>query len=158
MEWDIWPYELKIHSVIEQGWHGGRDCSYQNLQWCMHWFCGGKRSKAQLWERERKESYSISGLVHSYLIGPLPTPSYGGSRYVLNFIDYFSMFWWVYFLKLKYEVFEILKFSKALVQNACGNNIKVLRNHNGNEYVNNHFQQLCEECAIQMQHLVPYTP
>ena len=32
------------------------------------------------------------GLVHYYLIGPLPTPSYGGSRYVLTFIDDYSRF------------------------------------------------------------------
>ena len=30
------------------------------------------------------------GLVHSDLIGPFPTPSYVGSRYVLTFIDDYS--------------------------------------------------------------------
>ena len=30
------------------------------------------------------------GLVHSYLIGPFPTPSYGVSRYVRTFIDDYS--------------------------------------------------------------------
>ena len=34
------------------------------------------------------------GLVHSDLIGPLPTPSYGGLRYVLTFIDDYSIFSW----------------------------------------------------------------
>ena len=29
-------------------------------------------------------------IVHSYLIGPLPIPSYGNSRYALTFIDDFS--------------------------------------------------------------------
>ena len=32
----------------------------------------------------------VLDLVHSYLIGDLPTPSYGNSRYVLTFIDDFS--------------------------------------------------------------------
>ena len=54
-------------------------------------------------------------LVHSNLIGPFPTPSYGVSRYVLTFIDDYSQFCWVYFLKLKSEVFEHLKIWKALV-------------------------------------------
>ena len=66
----------------------------------------------------------------------LPTPSYGGSRYVLTFIDNFSRFCWVYFLKLKSEVFETLKVWKALVENQCGNKIKFLRTDNGKEYVN----------------------
>ena len=97
-------------------------------------------------------------LVHSNLIGPLPTPSYGGSRYVFTFIDDFSRFCWVYFLKLKYEVFETLKVWKSLVENRCGNKIKVLKIDNGKECLNKSLQQLCEECGIQMQHSVPYTP
>ena len=79
-------------------------------------------------------------LVHSDIIGPLPTPSYGNSSYVLTFIDDFSRC----FLKLKSEVFETLKVWKALVENACGNKIKVLRTENGKEYVINSFSQLCE--------------
>ena len=47
---------------------------------------------------------------------------------------------------------------KTLVENACGNKIKVLRTENGKEYVNNNLQHLCEECGIKMQHSVPYTP
>ena len=97
-------------------------------------------------------------LVHSNLIGPLPTPSYGNSRYVFTFIDDFSRYCWVYFLKLKSEVFETFKVFKALVENKCGNKIKFLRNENCKDYANNNFQNLCEECAIKIQHYVPYTP
>ena len=64
----------------------------------------------------------------------------------------------MYFLKLKYEVFETFKVYEALVENACGNKIKVLKTANGKEYVNKNFYELCEECGIQMQHSVPYTP
>ena len=90
-------------------------------------------------------------LVHSYIIGPLPTPS----SMVLAFIDYFSMFCWVYFLKLKSEVFETLKVWKALVETKCANKIKVLRTDNGKEYVNKRLHHICEECGVQMQHSVP---
>ena len=107
--------------------------------------------------KERRETKPL-GLVHSYFIGPLSTPSYGGSRYVLTFIDDYYRFCWVYFLKLKSEVFEQLKIWKALVENQSGNKIKVLRNDNGKDYVKNNLQQLCEECGIQMQHSTPYTP
>ena len=63
---------------------------------------------------------------------------------MLTFIDDFSRFYWVYFLKLKSEVFETLKVWKALVENACGNNIKVLRTENGKENVNKSLQQIYE--------------
>ena len=70
------------------------------------------------------------------MIGPLPTPSYGGSRYVLTFIDDYSRFCRVYFLKLKFEVFEQLKVWKALVENQSGKKIKVFQTDNRKEYVN----------------------
>ena len=89
--------------------------------------------------KERIESQPL-GLVHSDPIGPLPTPSYGRSRYVLTFIDDYSRFCWVYFLKLKSEVFEQLKFWKGIVENHSGKNIKILRTDNGKEYVNNNIQ------------------
>ena len=63
---------------------------------------------------------------------------------MLNFIDDFSRYNWVYFLKLKYEVFETFKVYEALVENACGNNIKFLRNYNGKENINKSLQHLCE--------------
>ena len=46
---------------------------------------------------------------------------------------------------------------KALVENMSGNKIEVLRNENGKDYLKNKLYYLCEECAIQMQHSVPYT-
>ena len=64
----------------------------------------------------------------------------------------------MYFLKLKYEVFETFKVYETLVENACGNKIKFIRIENGKEYVNNSLHHLFEECGIQMQHYVPYTP
>ena len=51
--------------------------------------CSYEKGKA------RRETQTL-GLVHSYFIVPLPTPSYGGSRYVLPFIDDYSRFCWVY--------------------------------------------------------------
>ena len=68
------------------------------------------------------------------------------------------MFCWVYLLKIKFEVFENLKIWKALVENQCGNKIKILHIDNGKEYVNMNLQHLCEECGIKMHHSAPYTP
>ena len=65
---------------------------------------------------------------------------------------------WVYFHKLKYVVFQTLNIWRALVENQSGNKIKIIRNDNGREYVNKNLEHLCEECGIQMFHLVLYTP
>jgi hypothetical protein len=55
-------------------------------------------------------------LVHSDLFGPLSFPSFFGCKYFLNFIDDLSRRTWVYFLKLKSEVFDIFLAYKALVE------------------------------------------
>ena len=44
------------------------------------------------------------------------------------------------------------------MENQSGNNIKILKTDNGKEYVNKNLEHFCEECGIQMQHSVPYTP
>ena len=58
-----------------------------------------------------------------------------GSRYILNFIDDFSRYTWVFFLKKKSEVCEKFSKLKALIENASGLKIKILRYDNGGEYV-----------------------
>ena len=54
----------------------------------------------------------ILDLIHSDVSRPMPTTSNNGSRYFLTFIDDCSRFCWVYFMKQKSELFEILKFLK----------------------------------------------
>jgi hypothetical protein len=58
-------------------------------------------------------------LVHSDLC-TLNKPSLVGARYVLTFIDDFSRYTWVYFLKNKDHVFEKFKEFRALVEKQCG--------------------------------------
>ena len=75
----------------------------------------------------------------------------------MTFIDDFSRFCWVYFLKHKSEVFGLFKVFKALVENMSGRKLKVLRYDNGGEYVKSEFIRYCEDAGIQMQHSIPYT-
>jgi transposase InsO family protein len=97
-------------------------------------------------------------MIHSDITGPFPQPSISKARYVLTFINDFSRFTWVFFFKLKSEVFECLIEFKGLVENESGCNIKILRTDNGGDYVNKYVQQLCIDAGIQLQHTVPYTP
>lgn len=55
-------------------------------------------------------------LVHSDLCGPLPVVLFSGYKYFLTFIDDFSKHTWVYFLKLKSEVFNMFLPFKAFVE------------------------------------------
>ena len=69
-------------------------------------------------------------MIHSDISGLMPITSMNGSRYLLNFIDDFSRYTWVLFLKKKSEVCEKFSELKALIENASGLKIKILRYDN----------------------------
>jgi len=110
---------------------------------------------------EKRASWHASTplqLVHNDLCGLLPVVSFSGYKYLLTFIDNFSRRIWVYFLKLKSEVFNMFLAFKAFVEKQSEHQILKLRFDNGKEYVNNKFINFCIEHGIQLQHTVPYTP
>jgi transposase InsO family protein len=64
----------------------------------------------------------------------------------------------VYLLHYKSKAFVKFKQFKQLVENQINYQIKVLRVDNGGEYKLKEFTQLCQECPIQRQFTIPYTP
>jgi hypothetical protein len=47
----------------------------------------------------------------------MPVPSLGKSVYYVSFIDDFSRYTWIYFLRKKSNIFDKFKEIKALVEN-----------------------------------------
>lgn len=90
--------------------------------------------------------------VHFHLLHSL------ASNICLTFIDDYSRRSWVYFLKLKSEVFDMFMAYKDLVEKQFGCQLLKLRYDNGGEYVNNKFTTFCTAQVTQMQHTVSYTP
>ena len=82
----------------------------------------------------------ILQLVHNDVFGPVSVPSLGKYVYYVSFIDEFSRNTWIYFLRKKYEVFDMFKEFKALVENQTEKIIKVLRTDNGREFCGNEFE------------------
>jgi hypothetical protein len=68
-------------------------------------------------------------------MGPFPHPSINKIRYLLTFIDDYSHYTWVYFLRKNSEVFDHLKDFKALVETQTGKKIKILCIEKGGEYI-----------------------
>jgi hypothetical protein len=89
-------------------------------------------------------------LIHSDLMGPFPHPSIRKARFFLIFVDDFSRFSWIYFLRKKSEVFQHLKYFKALVETQSEKKIKVLRTDNEGEYVNHEIHNIFHEVGIQL--------
>jgi transposase InsO family protein len=91
-------------------------------------------------------------------MGPFLHPSINKVRFFLIFLDDFSCFTWIYFLRKKAKVFQHLKDFKALVETQSRKKIKVLRTNNGGEYVNHEIHNIFHEVGFHLQHTVPYTP
>ena len=70
----------------------------------------------------------------------------------MTFIDDFSRYTWVFFLKKKYAVCEKFSELKALIENASGIKIKIMRSDNGMDYVSNYLLHICSQSGIQVQH------
>ena len=78
-------------------------------------------------------------MIHSDVCGPMKTESIGGAKYFLTFIDDYSRYCTVYFLKQKSGVFSKFKEFEALITNGNGSRIKTLRTDNGGEFISNEF-------------------
>ena len=98
-------------------------------------------------------------LVHTDICGPLSTPSLSGNVYFLTFIDDFTRFTMVTFLKTKRsdQVLEKFKFYHKLVTNQQDLPLKVLQSDNGGEFKSEHFQNYCQNHGIQQRFTICYT-
>lgn len=109
--------------------------------------------KGQAWRASQKLQ-----LIHTDVCGPMQTASLCGNRYFILFIDDYTRMCWVYFIKLKSEVFTVFQRFNALVENQSSLLIKCLRSDNGTEYTSNQFVEYCNSAGIVHQFTTPYTP
>ena len=99
----------------------------------------GKHPKHKYEKASHERTSAPLELIHIDIVGPFPYVSMSQYKYPLTFIDDFSRYCWVYFLKHKSKVFDLFKVFKALVENQYGRKQKILRSKNGGEYVNSEF-------------------
>lgn len=97
-------------------------------------------------------------IVHSDVCGPMETPSRGGAKYFITFIDDKSRKVYVYFLKNKMDIKSVFAKYKNEVENQLDKKIKILRTDNGTEYMNKDVSKFLTDCGIRHQTSTPYTP
>ena len=97
-------------------------------------------------------------IVHSDVCGPMHVNSFRNSRYYVTFIDDYSRYTHVYFIKRKSEVFDKFKEFVSYATNTTGKKVKVLRSDNGGEYCSMAFQEYMKQHGIVHQTTVPYSP
>lgn len=90
-------------------------------------------------------------LIHADIWGPARTPTPGGRRYFLLFVDDCTRMMWVYFIQQKSEAFSCFTQFKALVEKQSGHSIKILRTDRGGEFNSNSFISFCKENGIKKE-------
>ena len=96
--------------------------------------------------------------VMTDLIGPISVPSLQGSKYGHVFVDDYSRFGAVIFLKSKDQTSEGLQSYLIKVVLPSGHKLGALRSDNGGEFTGDEFVELCVDKDIAQQFTPPYTP
>lgn len=97
-------------------------------------------------------------LIHSDVFGRVKQAFISGMCYMLTFIDDFSRYVWVYFLKQKSEVLDKFKEFRKKVEGELGRKIRCLRTDNGKEYMSDEFSNYLREHKIRRQLTCAGTP
>ena len=84
-------------------------------------------------------------MLHSDVFGRVKQPSIKGMRYMVTFIDDFSRYVWVFFMKEKYETLSKFMEFRMKVENEVGRKIKCLRTQQNGvaERRNRHLAEIC---------------
>ena len=98
-----------------------------------------------------------SHLVHTDILGPMPTSTSSGYKYAIVFVDDFSRFRVVYLMRNKDEAaFRLQQYIAEYVE-PRGTSIKRLRADNAGEYRGAEFEHVCSTNGIKQEFSAPYT-
>ena len=107
---------------------------------------------------QNENMQSVQGLLTNIVCGPMNMDSIGGSKYFITFIDDFSRYVCVYYLKQKSEALSKFKEFVSLMTNITGKHVKVLRSDNEGEYCSHAFAEYLKEQGRKHETTVPYNP
>ncbi|KAJ3705170.1 hypothetical protein LUZ61_008875 [Rhynchospora tenuis] len=127
-------------------------CNSNKLDVCHD--CAIAKSHQLPFSSSSHSSTSPLEIVHSDVWGPCPIVSKNGYKYYLIFVDEFTRFTWIFFLRQKSDVIQVFSNFKAQVENLLNTSIKILRTDNGTEFkpIANKFPQITHQTTC------PYTP
>ncbi|CAN1849719.1 Retrovirus-related Pol polyprotein from transposon TNT 1-94 [Linum perenne] len=97
-------------------------------------------------------------LIHSDVFGPIRQGSMSGFKYMITFIDDYSRYVWLDFMKEKSEALEKFKLFKEKAESEAGKKVQCLRTDNGGEYTSHEFCNYLKELGIRRQLTCPRTP
>jgi transposase InsO family protein len=119
----------------------------------------GKQHKAPIRaDGEATRGARPLALVHTDVVGPMPTVSLGGSRYLLCLVDDKTRKTWMIPMASKSDTAAMFKQFKTQAEKQTGEQVKAVRSDNGGEYLSREFKDYLAEQGIVHQLSAPYTP
>ena len=118
----------------------------------------GKQSRQKFPSNNHKKTERPLQLIHSDLCGPMQSLSLDGNKYLISFIDDYTRFTILYFLREKSGAFNAFTTYKAYVENHHQSKISTIRTDNGGEYFSGEWIKFCNTHGIRHEHTVPYNP
>ena len=136
------PNSVVLSRLLNFGLLGNKDkfSSFNALFDCST--CKLGKSKTLPFPSHGSRATKCFDIIHSDVWGPSPILSHAHSKYFVTFIDDYSRFTWVYFLRSKSEVLSVFKTFLAYVETQFSTGIKVLRSDSGGEYMSRDFHDL----------------
>ncbi|KAL0545170.1 hypothetical protein IC582_020316 [Cucumis melo] len=96
------------------------------------------------------------GLIHSDIWGPAPCTTVNGYRYFVLFIDDYSRFTWIYFLKNRSSLYQIYVDFATIVQTQFSSTIKILPTDNAMEYKDSRLLSFLTQKGTLIQRSCPH--
>ncbi|KAL0561212.1 hypothetical protein IC582_001634 [Cucumis melo] len=97
------------------------------------------------------------GLIHYDIWGPAPCPTVNGYRYFVLFINDYSCFTWIYFLRNRSSLYQIYVDFANRIQTQFSSKIKILRTDNAMEYKDSRFLSFLAQQGTLIQRSCPHT-
>jgi transposase InsO family protein len=83
--------------------------------------------------------------------------SIGGKCYFVIFMDVYSRYMWIYFIKKKSEVTDCLKQFHKLAEHQSGQSLLTIRSDNAKEIIEGSFANYCKSEGIARESTAPYS-
>lgn len=120
--------------------------------------CQMGKSKCLSFDLNEKCATSVLDMMHCDLWGPAPISTSDGFRYYVAFLDHFSRFSWIYPLRAKSDLYDVLVRFHKFVCNRFSSTIKVFQSNGGTEFTSTRVRDFMGLHGIQHHFSCPYTP
>lgn len=139
------PNSHVLSILLKSGLLGNKVSNKDNID-CAS--CKLGKSKTLPFPLHKSHTTKAFELVHTDVWGISPVISHQHHKYFVTFIDDYTHYTWVYFLRSKSEVFKTFQIFHALIETQFSAKIRILQSDSSGEYTSNELQSFLQNHGI----------